>query len=319
MKILITTYHQAFLVRGGGEYEMFTVAESLKRKGLIVDIYSPYSRSIDNYDVILHFSVHGGGIELLNEISKTGKPVVLWPNLWVNEVDAALINLVNAHVELSRAVVFKSKTEYNHFNSLFRLPRRKVFFTVFGADPSYLKPSPEGLFRSLLGLDQYAIWFGVIEPNKNQLAAIRVLRKKNIPLVLVGRYRDKHYYDMCKATAAENVLFIEGLPQRSEIARSALREALFYIEVSHEPPGLSAIEAGLSGCRLLLSDSEWSREHFEDSAIYADSHSDDAIASAVDEVLIRPHESGKLVDMLKKHCLPESIDSLVEILRSVAN
>lgn len=316
-RILVTTYHQAFLVRGGGEYEMFSIVDSLKQKGFIVDIYGPYTREIENYDVILHFSVHGGGIELLHEIKKHGKPIVLWPNLWVMDSGNDLSNLVNAHVDLSEAVVFKSKTELEQFKKLFSLPKDKTILTVFGADPSYLCNAPEGLFKQLYSLDQYAIWFGVIEPNKNQLAAIRVLGKKNIPLVLVGRYREKKYYDQCKALAGDKVVFIDGLPQKSEIVRSALREALFYIEVSLEPPGLSAIEAGLSGCRLLLSESDWSKEHFGDRSVYANPLDDQSISNAVDRVLSYEHDSDKLVDNLRRHCLPNSIEPLIDTLNNV--
>lgn len=316
-RILITTYHQAFLVRGGGEYEMFSVADSLKRKGFIVDIYGPYSRSIDDYDVILHFSVHGGGIELLREIKNCGRPIILWPNLWSEDCGNDLFNLVNAHVEISEAVVFKSETELSQFNKLFYLPKEKAFLTHFSADPSYLRAAPPDLFRSLYSIGKYAIWFGVIEPSKNQLAAIKVLKDKDIPLVLVGRYRDKKYYEECKKIGGDGTIFIEGLPQKSEIVRSALRESLFYIEVSHEPPGLSAIEAGLCGCRLLLSDSDWSREHFADLAVYADPTDNASISNAVDLILDSSFDSMKLIKKLEKHCLPMSIDPLIDIIKRV--
>ncbi|MCT9070984.1 glycosyltransferase [Cupriavidus gilardii] len=317
-RVLITTYHQAFLVRGGGEYEIFSVADSLKQRGLIVDIYGPYSRDMDNYDVVLHFSVHGGGIELLQELKATGKPVALWPNLWVRDIGNAPVDLVNRHVDLADAVIFKSDAELAHFRERFRLPAEKERRVTVGADAAYIKRAPQGLFRSLYGLDRYAIWFGVIEPNKNQLAAIRVLREKGIPLVLVGRSREEAYFRQCREAGGDNVLFIKGLPQKSEIVRSALQEALFYIEVSHEPPGLSAIEAGLSGCRLLLSDSAWSREHFGDHAVYADPASDEAIAAAVDQVLALPADTTSLVDDMRRFCLPGAINPLIDILRSIA-
>ncbi|QJW80196.1 glycosyltransferase [Burkholderia glumae] len=314
---MITTYHQAFLVRGGGEYEIFSVADSLKQRGMIVDIYGPYARSIDDYDVVLHFSVHGGGLELLETVKGRGKPVALWPNLWVNESATGLDAIVNRHVSLADAVIFKSAAEQQHFARHFGLPAEKARRITVGADAAYRRPAPPGLFKSLYGVDRYAIWFGVIEPNKNQLAAVRVLREKGIPLVLVGRSRDEAYYQACRVAGGDNVLFIKGLPQKSEIVRAALKEALFYVEMSHEPPGLSSIEAGLAGCRLLLSDSEWSREHFGDAAIYADSADEADIARGVDAVLAMPRENSALVDGLSRFCLPEAIDPLIATLQSI--
>ncbi|OJA26990.1 glycosyltransferase [Burkholderia ubonensis] len=316
-QVLITTYHQAFLVRGGGEYEIFSLAESLKQRGLIVDIYGPYSRSLDNYDVVLHFSVHGGGLELLREIKLAGKPIALWPNLWVRDEGSVPADLVNAHVDLADVVIFKSAAEQRHFSERFSLPAEKAIRVVTGADAAYTRRAPGGLFKSLYGVDRYAVWFGVIEPNKNQLAAVRVLREKGIPLVLVGRSRDEAYYKACRAAAGDDVLFVKGLPQKSEIVRSALQESLFYIEVSHEPPGLSAIEAALAGCRLLLSDSDWSHEHFGDDAVYANPSDEADIARAVDEVLAAPAANPALVERLQRYCLPHAIDPLIDILRNV--
>lgn len=318
IRILITTYHQAFLLRGGGEYEIFSIADGLKQKGLIVDIYGPYSRSLDNYDVILHFSVHEGGLDLIRELKALGKPIVLWPNLWMHTLpDPALINLINEHVKLADIVVFKSTSEELHVRQHcvdLRDKARRIF-TV--ADPLYKTPAPKRLFKELYGVDRYAIWFGIIDPNKNQLAAIRVLRQKGIPLVLVGSARDKSYYEECKKAAGENVIFIEGLSPKSEIVRSALQEALFYIEVSFEPAGLSAIEAGLSGCRLLLNDLAWSREHFGDHAVYADPYSDKDISRAVDEVLERPRNQQYLVAELDKFCFPTSLDSVLKVFEEL--
>ena len=50
LTVLITTYHEAFVVRGGGEYELLA----------ITDIYGLHSRPLEYYDAVLHFSVHGG-------------------------------------------------------------------------------------------------------------------------------------------------------------------------------------------------------------------------------------------------------------------
>lgn len=315
-RILITTYHNAFLVRGGGEYEIFSIADSLKQSGMIVDIYGPYSRSIDNYDVVLHFSVHGGGIDLLTEVKARGISIALWPNLWVRDSSQISSDLVNKHVDLADLVIFKSTSEQAHFAAKFPLPEQKIIRVNAAADGVYMKPAPIGLFKSLYGIDQYAIWFGVIEPSKNQLAAIRVLEKKGIPLVLIGDCRDKNYLKICQDTGV-NVLFIKALPKNSEIVRSALQEALFYIEVSFEPPGLSAIEAGLSGCKLLLSESAWSREHFGDLAVYADPASDDAISDAVDLTINREIDKALLVNSLQRFCLPQAIDPLVECMRNI--
>jgi glycosyltransferase involved in cell wall biosynthesis len=314
LRVLITTYHQAYLTRGGGEYELQSIADGLRQLGVIADVYGPYSRSVDFYDVVLHFSVHPGGLDLLREIAARGKPVVLWPNLWPSGLSSEAMRVIQDHVALARFVAFKSRAERDRLLAQVSMPADKVATCKWIADLSYLKPAPEALFPSLYNVRDYALWFGIVEPVKNQLAAIRVLRRLGIPLVLVGRYRDAAYYRECANAGGDSVLFLDGLPQKSEIVRSALQEASFYVELALEPPGLSAIEAGLSGCRLLLSDSDWAREHFGDHAIFVDPTSDAAIAEGVGRVLERPVQDEVLQRHLMEYCFPNAIMPLVDLL-----
>lgn len=318
LRVLITTYHQAFLTRGGGEYELQSIAEGLRQLGVIADVYGPYSRSVEFYDVALHFSVHPGGLDLLREIAGRGKPIVLWPNLWPTALPSGAVHVVQEHAALAEFVAFKSQAERERLLAQVPIPAEKVVTCKWVADPSYLKPAPVDLFPSLYGVRDYALWFGIVEPVKNQLAAIRVLRRMGLPMVVVGRYRDAAYFRDCVSVGGNGVLFLEALPQKSEIVRSALRSASFYVELSFEPPGLSAIEAGLSGCRLLLSDSDWAREHFSQHAVYVDPASDEAIAEGVGRVLDRPRQDEGVQRHLMDYCFPNAIMPLVELLTRAA-
>jgi len=314
-RVLLTTYHHAYLKKAGGEFEVFSISEKLKRHGLIADIYGPHSRELEHYDAVLHFSVHGGGLDMLQHVHQQGKPIVLWPNVWLENADSTLINLVNQHVNLSQSVIFKSQAELDIFKRWFDLPPSKVRRTLAVADSAYSKPAPSRLFPQLYDLGDYAIWLGIIEPNKNQLAAIRVLAEAGIHLVLVGGHRDVDYYKACRSAAGNKVLFIDALPAKSEILRSALRDALFYIETSFEPPGLSAIEAGIAGCKLVLSDSVWSREHFSDLAFYCQPDDPSSIDAAVKRALSCDNYTADLTQHLMKHCADDAIDSLVQVFQ----
>lgn len=316
-RVLLTTYHHAFLKKGGGEFEIFSVSEKLKRRGLIADIYGPLSRSIENYDVVLHFSVHGGGLDLLQHLHEQGKPIALWPNLWVKSAPQELVELVNAHVRLADVLIFKSEAEQAMFASFFDLPDAKVRRVITQADADYMRPAPKGLFSQLYEVEDYAIWLGIIEPVKNQLAAIRATRSAGIPLVLVGSHRDNTYYQQCREEGKDHVTFIDALPARSEILRSALHDAKLYIETSTEPPGLSAIEAGLAGCKLVLSDSTWTREHFGDHAFYCDPTEQSSVVTAVQAAASHAVGSEAQVAHLMRHCETGSIDALVGILQDI--
>lgn len=318
ISVLLTTYHEAFVVRGGGEYELLSVADGLRQYGIIADIYGPYSRPIEFYDVILHFSVHGGGLGLLRMVTAHGKPVVLWPNLWADALSIDAIDMIQEHVRLADYVAFKSGAEVENFTALVDVPEHKQVRCKAVADMCYLKSSPRSLFPDLYGVRDYALWMGIIEPSKNQLSIIGPLKELGIPLVIVGKYRDKVYYDACRKAAGDGVLFIDSLPQRSEIVRSAFQNASFYVELSLEPAGLSALEAGLSGCRMLLSDSAWSREHFLDHADYVDPLASASISAGVERVLQRPIFNESLQEHVSDYCFPGAMEPLVDVLIKAA-
>jgi len=316
-RVLITTYHEAFLHRGGGEFEIAMISNALKKHGLIADIYGPYSQDIEKYDVVLHFSVHGGGLGLLHSVKIAGKPIILAPNLFLRETNASITALVSEYIELVDIIIFKSESEKKHFCNRFEAPLEKIRHVPQFIDNGILRKAPKGLFSSLYGVTDYAIGFGIIEPNKNQLKTIQAMNGLNIPLVLVGNYRDHDYYEACKKEATSDTLFIDGLPYHSDIMRSALQDSSLFIEVSSEPAGFSAIEAGLSGCNMVLTDSEWSTEHFGDCATYVDPNSIKAIQDGVHSALGKTVPTTQLQNRLKHHLSEQNINKLYDVLQEV--
>lgn len=314
-RVLLTTYHQAFLVSGGGEQEMFSIADALKQCGLIADIYGPYSRSIDHYDAIIHFSVHGGGLEILEHIKGFDKPIFLWPNVWLTEKDSSSLPMIERFIELSDQLLFKSNSELGNFLQYFPESKSKCNLIAPGVDPSFVKSTDENLFKSIQGIDNYAIWVGIIEPQKNQMNAVKALKNKGIRLVLVGSCRDPEYLEQCLQIGGDDLVVIPSLPHKSELFRSALKGAMFYIEVGYEPPGLSAIEAGLCGCKLIVSDSSWSREHFGEGVLYADPANISSIEKAVYQISSGHDFDTGLQSLLMKFCLPNSVKPLLAMLK----
>jgi glycosyltransferase involved in cell wall biosynthesis len=284
-KILITTYHEAFLTRGGGEFEISKMATSLKMNGFIADIYGPFSRDIEDYDVVYHFSVHAGGLDLLRKVRDHGLRIILSPNVYLDENFTEDIPIIQSHVDLADVIVFKSSAEKENFTKHFEVRDDRVEIVPQAIDESILQRAPEGLFKELYNVDKFCVTFGLIDRNKNQLNVIKAVREFGIPLVVIGKYRDKNYYDSCLGEAPDNFIFIDSLYYHSDVMRSALQEASFFIETSKEPAGISAIEAGLSGCKMVLSDSNWSREHFGLHPSYVNSDSISSIVSGVKSVL----------------------------------
>lgn len=312
-KVLLTTYHEAFLHHGGGEFELKSMSNALRKNGFIADIYGFDSKNIEEYDIVIHFSVHEGGLNLLEEIKKNKKTIILFPNLYVNNI-APSTNLIGKFASLSDFVVFTSNAMKNHFCQFFDIDisKVKIIDTVFEANIG--KQESQALFKSVFNLNEFALTYGILDPNKYQLQAIRVLKKIGLKFVLIGKYRDTDYFQQCKQIGGKETLFIDALAYNSDISNAAFRECTLFIELSKEPAGISAIVAGLNGCRIVLADTEWSRETFGKYAEYVDVESLESIEKGIRGALLSKIDTQSVKKHLEKYIPDNSIVKLKNLL-----
>lgn len=305
-RILLTTSPNAFLHRGGGEQEILLLNEFLNTSGMIADIYGPTSRSLSAYDSVIHFSMQDGSELMLDAIADTGKHLMLWPNLWfVNQPDAQHLERLSQFLARFDAVVFKSKSEEEHFSRYLNLSDKEVIHISPLISPKFLRKGVSKVFQESYGLDRYAIWPGIIELQKNQLAAVKAFQGLDINLVISGAVRNQSYAAECRRVAGENVTFIPVMPFGSELHLSALAHSSLFVELSLDFPGTSALEAATMGCRLLLSKSEWTHEFLADACTQVEASDIDLIRSAV-------------VDSLQNNLSPESKFATPSMSDSVA-
>lgn len=257
-RVLLTTHPTAYLKQGGGEREIHLLKKAFDTADILVDIYGPNSLPIDQYDIVIHFSMVGGSELVLRESAAAGKKMILWPNLWlVNAPTQDHLNHLEELIKIFDAFVFKSKTEELHFKSFFRIDEKRCINVLPLVTKSFFRKNATPVFKESYGLDKYVIWPGIIEPQKNQLTAIHAFREIGCPLVLSGQIRDKDYYKTCKQEATDNVIFIPEMPFASELHISALAHSSLFLELPLDFPGTSALEAAALDCRMLLSESEW--------------------------------------------------------------
>ena len=289
-RVLLTTYPHAFLHRGGGEREILLLREALNLDSIQADIYGPSSHPLHTYQDIIHFSMMGGSDLLLEEINKTGgQRMILWPNLWfIEQPDPLHLKNLAGFLSNFDAVVFKSKSEEAHFRTYFDLNGKDVIRISPLVSPRFVHREISQVFRESYGLDRYALWTGIIEPQKNQLSAVKAFSGLDIDMVFSGDVRDEAYARECRKQAASNIHFIHSMPFGSELHLSALAYCSLYVELPMDFPGTSAIEAQTLGCRLLLARSTWTEEMFSESALLADPFNGDEIRAEAMKLLNQP-------------------------------
>lgn len=314
-RILLTTYPGAYLYHGGGEREIFLLRDSLNQAGFIADLYGPDARPIHEYEAIIHFSLIGGVESLLDQLRVEKRLMILWPNLWfVNEPSVAEIKGLQALVDRFQVIIFKSKSEERHFKKHFDISTKKIVQIKPGISAAFAHAQKTSLFSEVYGISDYVFWPGIIEPQKNQLAAVKALSELDIPVVISGDVRDSEYFELCKNNASSNFIFLPEMPFASEIYLSALANSKVFLELPLDFPGISALEAGLLGCNLVLSDCEWSREYFEGRARLVELDSPEDIRNAVLACLAEETKTQVQDADYGKYMLPMAYAGLYEYL-----
>lgn len=260
-RVLLTTHPSAYLHHGGGEREILLLRDALADSGVMAEIYGPASSEISAYDFAIHSSLVTGSEHLLLALVEAGIRLILWPNLWFvtppSPEHLSKLTLLLSHFE---AVVFRSNAEEAHFSQYFDLSGKTVIHVSCIISHRFLRQDVSDVFRESYGLSRYAIWTGIIEPQKNQLIAIQAFRELDIDLIISGRVRDPIYLARCKAEAGSNVHFIPPMAFGSELHLSALKNCDLFVELPLDFPGTSAVEAAVAGCKLLLTRCEWTQE-----------------------------------------------------------
>jgi glycosyltransferase involved in cell wall biosynthesis len=121
-----------------------------------------------------------------------------------------------------------------------------------------------------------------IEGIKNQLNLIRALNNTPYRLLLIGTHAPNQlaYYQECRNIAAENITFIDQVPQE-ELVKYYRKAKVHILPSWFETTGLSSIEAALMGCNIVTSDKGDVREYFANDAFYCDPASLQSILAAV--------------------------------------
>lgn len=127
-----------------------------------------------------------------------------------------------------------------------------------------------------------------IEGRKNQLNLVRAAKDLPWPVVLVGACAPNHqrYLEQIREEGGDQVTFVG--PVNHERLPDYYRSARVHALVSWmETTGLSSLEAGVSGCNLVVTDKGDTRDYFDGYAQFCSPDSVESIRGA----LIKAHES----------------------------
>jgi glycosyltransferase involved in cell wall biosynthesis len=153
-----------------------------------------------------------------------------------------------------------------------------------GVEERFYHATPE-LFVREFGLRDFVLYVGHIGwARKNVLPLIRALMELRLPAVLIGPVVKNDYALRCQrlVDTVSHIRMIPGLPAGSPLLESAYAACdTLVLPAMYETPGIAALEAGLAGAKVCITQFGGTREYFGGDAEYLDPRSVSSIAAAI--------------------------------------
>ncbi|MEW6242998.1 MAG: glycosyltransferase family 4 protein [Bacillota bacterium] len=153
-----------------------------------------------------------------------------------------------------------------------------------GVDPFVARAA----FYRTYGLKQFIFQAARICQHKNQLALVRAVRHMGIPVVLAGSVNDPYYLARIKQEW-RRVFYVGHLDKQT--LSDAYSSCLVHVLPSwYELPGLSTLEAYVSGARCVSTERGTAREYLGAGAVYCDPDDEGSIRRAIEAAISTDQE-----------------------------
>lgn len=154
-------------------------------------------------------------------------------------------------------------------------------------------PDPN-LFKKTHGFDRYVLCVGRIEYRKNQALLAMAMRDMPVTLVLIGDEGDWGYLDHVRMVGGKQLRHFARIEDQDMLASAYAGASAFVLPSWCEGAPLAALEAGLTGVPLVLSNMSSEPEYFGEHADYISPVDIGAMRETIVRVLERKETSNQL-------------------------
>lgn len=290
MKIKLFGFHpHTLFVNGGGETMIHNTYAALKKEDIDVSLFDIWERSTD-FDIFHLFGSNNSVAELYTSLSGQNKKLVVSAIDYSNfpYYKLKILKLLQTIYPLDNTYKFRQKL----FNYASRIiansdAEKKFLMDYFEIDPAKIDVLPvcvssdfykseSNLFSDTYHIENYLLCVGRINSRKQQIKIIEALNDIGMNLVFIGREdpSDMGYFNEFTRLVEQysNVHWIGQLESDSEMLISAYKKAKMHILPSNPPefPGISNLEAGLAGTKVMTTMSPAIYTTLKDYAYYCD-------------------------------------------------
>ncbi len=320
MKVCFAGYQAISILHGGPNTQLRNTAKQLAALGIECSLFDPWSPfRKESYDLVHLFAANIGTYHLARELKTLGVPMAVSPIIFSLHSHG----FIRTSLALTRLAQKFARGVWSDYslcadictwaNGLLPNTKAEADLVVrgLGVSGSPVRVIPNGvderfacgdpaLFRKTYALENFILTVGHTgHVRKNVLNLIRALGPIDTPAVIVGRIMDNAYGAACREEAAKHrhVLLLDRIDNDSAMLASAYAACdVFALPSLFETPGIAALEAGLAGAKIVITEFGGTREYFGNMATYVDPRSVRSIRAGILAALDRKKD-----DLLSKH------------------
>lgn len=300
------------LFPGGAEQQATQTALELTKLGVEVEYLTPLSTQVG--DIVHAFGSYAEFRHVQNKCRAEGVPFVVStifyrPDSFSAQLGYKLSCSINRHenrfrkklLQKSDFLLPNTQPELLQVTRLHSVSPEKCAVIPNGAEARFADATPD-LFRQTTGIEgRFVLNVGRIEGRKNQVRLAEAARKCGYPLVIIGKVTAPEMYQQLQAMGKEQVRHFDALDHNDPLLASAYAACeVFALPSRLETPGIAALEASLTGAKVVITPVGGTREYFLDHAFYPDVYQVDSIASALQTAWEKPRDAA-----LKERVLAE--------------
>jgi glycosyltransferase involved in cell wall biosynthesis len=329
MKILFASLSGLNLMEGGTKIQLLMLKKYLKDFGVEVTLFREFEDyNLRDFQLFHLFSAEGGTYHLARVLKGLGLRFILSPIFYSRHSPFSL-RLLTAPVFFLRRF-FGIWTEHTYVKELCFLSdwvapntekEKELLVKGLGIKGERITVIPNGveerfyyaqpdLFSQTYKLKDFILYTGHIGwGRKNLLRLLKVLRRLRYPAVLIGKVIQTEYGKKCLAIVEDSpwIKIIDHLPYSSPLLESAYAaSSVFVLPSLYETPGLSALEAGLAGAKIVITRYGGTEEYYKDYATYVNPYSEKSIEQGIITALNK-RKTDDLREHIKRHFLWQSV------------
>ena len=332
MKVLMNTIPTSFQVLGGGGIVALKTKQYLEKEGINVKLFNYWEDKIKDYDILHNIGTGSSCFDVIESAHSQKVPIALTTIYDLHQVSYILksdvplktkvsqigYNIINKHfqsfskvkkmLDMSDVLFPDTWMEGNFISKQFKIPKEKIFPVPHGVDERFMYATSEE-FEEKYKLKDFVLFVGRIDVRKNVLNLIKALKGTNIPLVIIGNCEPhlQAYFDECKKEADENVHFLGTFDHESTLLESAYAaEKVVTLPAEYETPGLVALEAGLAGANIVITERGSTKDYYKEHVKYINPENIKNIKEKLIEAYNSPKDN-KLKEHIKENYLWDKI------------